>query len=60
MTEHEQNLSAQEKAVYGHDAKRDPVSGRVFEQGRGALPREIQAQNFLRERGGEISEARPL
>ena len=58
MTEHEQNLSAQEKAVYGHDAKRDPVV-RVFEQGRHALPREIQ-RSLSRERGGEISEARPL
>jgi hypothetical protein len=43
-------LTEMEKAIFGHDAVRDPVTGRVFEQGEKASPREAQASQFLRDR----------
>ena len=42
-------LSLAEKATFGHDAQRCPISGRVWEQGEGSLSRDLQTQNFLRE-----------
>jgi hypothetical protein len=50
-------LSLTEKATFGHDAVRDPESGRVFQQGEGALPREQQALLFAAEakKGGPLS-----
>jgi hypothetical protein len=44
-------LTEMEKLVYGHDAVRDPVTGEVFEQGLHALPRDVQAAQFLRKVG---------
>jgi hypothetical protein len=41
-------LSDTEQLVFGQSS-RDPVSGRVFEVGRGSLPKEIQQARFLQE-----------
>jgi hypothetical protein len=35
-----------EKLQFGEDAVRDPISGRIFEQGHGALPKHEQAAFF--------------
>jgi hypothetical protein len=35
-------LNGAEKATFGHDAQRSPVTGRPYESGSGALPRELQ------------------
>jgi hypothetical protein len=40
-----------EAHMFGHDAERCPETGRMFEQGSGALSREQQTANFLREAG---------
>jgi hypothetical protein len=42
-------LTEIEKLIYGHDAVRDPVTGRVFEQGLHSSPRDVQAAGFARE-----------
>ncbi|QQN62117.1 hypothetical protein JIR23_21195 [Bradyrhizobium diazoefficiens] len=42
--------SAATNAMFGADCEFDPVTGRPFEKGSGALPKEDQAANFLRER----------
>ena len=39
-----------EARMFGHDAERCPETGRMFEQGSGALPREQQTANYVRER----------
>jgi hypothetical protein len=41
-------LTEMEKLIFGHDAVRDPVTGEVFEQGLHALPRDVQAAQFLK------------
>jgi hypothetical protein len=40
-------LNELEKAIFGHDAVRDPVTGEIFEQGLHSLPRDVQAAAFL-------------
>jgi hypothetical protein len=42
-------LSLTEKAVFGADAVRCKVTGRVYEQGSGALPHEEQTRLFVRQ-----------
>jgi hypothetical protein len=42
-------LSLTERATFGHDAVRCPTTGRVFEQGSGALPHEQQTALFVRQ-----------
>lgn len=41
-------LSLTERAVWGHDAKRCPSTGRVFQQGSGALSQAEQSALFAR------------
>jgi hypothetical protein len=50
--------SLTERATFGHDAVRDPVSGRIFELGSGCLPREQQALLFGAEavKGSKLTE----
>jgi hypothetical protein len=50
MTDPEAPLTEFEKNIFGDDAARDPVTGNVFEQGSGALDREVQAEQFIRDR----------
>jgi len=45
-------LTEMEKLIFGHDAVRDPVTGEVFEQGLHALPRDVQAAQFLMKYAG--------
>lgn len=42
-------LSLTERAVFGADAVRCKVTGRVYEQGSGALPHEEQTKLFIRQ-----------
>jgi hypothetical protein len=42
-------LSLTEQRVFGVDAVRCPTTGRVFEQGSGALPHAEQTRHFIRE-----------
>jgi hypothetical protein len=46
-------LNKMDMAVFGHDASRDPVTGRCFETGLGCLSRPAQAAMFLREAAAE-------
>jgi hypothetical protein len=45
MPAHEHNPVA----IFGEGFERDPITGRPFEVGSGALPHDQQAANFLRE-----------
>jgi hypothetical protein len=49
MTDPRDPLTEMEKLIFGHDAVRDPVTGEVFEQGFHALPRDVQAAQFLKD-----------
>ena len=49
MTDPRDPLTMTEKLIYGHDAVRDPISGRVFEQGLHAESKEVQAAAFAKE-----------
>ena len=51
------DANKRELLVFGHDAARCPMTGRFFENGSGALPRNEQTQMFLREQA--IEEDRP-
>jgi hypothetical protein len=42
-------LNGAELATFGHDAERDPATGRCFEQGSGSYPRPIQSKIFAEE-----------
>jgi hypothetical protein len=50
--------SLNERATFGVDAVRDPVSGRIFELGSGCLPRDRQALLFGAEavKGSRLTE----
>lgn len=48
-TKSDEPLTVVERLVFGHDAERDPATGRVFERGHGAHPRDVQARLFAAE-----------
>jgi hypothetical protein len=48
-----------EAAMFGHDAQRCPETGRLFEQGSGALSHEQQTANYLREAGRSADMPKP-
>jgi hypothetical protein len=50
-------VSVVEKAVYGHDAQRSPVTGKIYEQGSGAHPPEVQDRLAMAAAGGRLTEA---
>jgi hypothetical protein len=42
-------LARPQKAVFGHDSRRHPITGRVLEQGSGAHPEKFQAEIHCRD-----------
>jgi hypothetical protein len=42
-------LTVVERLVFGHDAERNPATGRVFQNGIGAHPRAVQARLYAAE-----------
>jgi hypothetical protein len=42
-------LTVVERLVFGHAAERDPATGRVYENGYGAHPRDVQSRLFAAE-----------
>jgi hypothetical protein len=55
-----ETLRHSDRLVFGENAERCKFTGRIFEQGHGALSREEQTQIFLREAGLEALAALPV
>jgi hypothetical protein len=49
-------LNGAEKATFGHDATRSPVTGIPYETGSGAHPPEVQDRLAMAAAGGRLSE----
>lgn len=49
MIDPREPVSLIEKAVFGHDSRRHPITGRVLEQGSGAHPEKFQAELHCRD-----------